>query len=141
MIIVEEWIKETREIRTQHIVETDPCIERGGNSTIHRGVLAEFLDTNLPEKIDLCHYCGNGKCSNPKHLYWGTRKENIEDAKKHGTWASAWDRMVKKYGYEEACKMNSRKMLKNKNGSGNKGKQKSDEHKQNISKSLTKNSK
>lgn len=133
MIIVEEWIKESKENRTTHLKLDEPCIERGGNSTVHRGVLAEYLGTNFPDKIDLCHECGNGKCSNPKHLYWGTRKENIEDAKRHGTWASPWDRLVEKYGYEEACAINSRKNIGNTNGSGNRGKPKSDEHKRKIS--------
>lgn len=125
----------SREERSAHIDMTSPCIERGGNSTNHRGVLAQYLDTDFPSGhfVDLCHYCGNDKCSNPKHLYWGTRKENLDDAKRHGTWKSPWDRMVEKYGYDEACRMNSRKMLGNDNGSGNKGKPKSDEHKKNIS--------
>jgi hypothetical protein len=133
MIKVEEWITESRNVRTVHLDMSEPCLERGGNSTVHRGVLAQYLGTNLPGKVDLCHNCGNDKCSNPKHLYWGTRKENVEDAKRHGTWVSPWDRLVEKYGYEEACRMNSRKMIGNNHGSSNKGKSKSDEHKKNIS--------
>jgi hypothetical protein len=132
MILVEEWINETREVRTKHLDLTQPCVERGGNSTVHRGVLAQYLDTNLPGKVDLCHACHNEKCSNPKHLYWGTRKENIQDAKDNGTWRSGWSCLVEKYGYEEACKMNSHKG--NTNGSGNKGKPKTEEHRKNISK-------
>lgn len=136
MILVEDWIKESRENRTQHLDLTEPCIERGGNSTVHRGVLAQYLDTNLPTKVDLCHACHNDKCSNPKHLYWGTRKENVQDAKDNGTWKSPWDNLVEKYGYEKACEMNSHKMKSNTNGSGNKGKKKSEEHKKNIAKKL-----
>ena len=117
MILVEEWITESREARSAHLDMSEPCIERGGNSTVHRGVLAEHLGTNLPEKVDLCHNCGNGKCSNPKHLYWGTRKENVQDAKNNGNWKSPWEAMVAKYGYDEACRMNSRKMVGNKNAS------------------------
>lgn len=132
MILVEIWIDESKEVRTAHLDMSDSCLERGGNSTVHRGVLAEYLGTNFPEKIDLCHNCGNGKCSNPKHLYWGTRKENIEDAKRHGTWASPWDRLVEKYGYKEACKVQSRGD-KAAGGRAGKGKVLSEEHKRNIS--------
>lgn len=34
-----------------------------------------------------CHSCGNGHlgCVNQKHLRWGTRKENMQDAIGHGT--------------------------------------------------------
>lgn len=38
-------------------------------------------------KHEACHRCGNGHlgCVNPKHLYWGTRKDNVQDAIRHGT--------------------------------------------------------
>lgn len=66
--------------RQRHLNLREPCLERGGNSTVHKGVLAEFLNTNIPSgRILLCHACHNGKCSNPRHLYWGTDKENKED--------------------------------------------------------------
>ena len=133
---VEEWINESREVRTSHLDLAEPCIERGGNSTVHRGVLAQYLDTNLPSKVDLCHACHNDKCSNPKHLYWGTRKENIQDAKDNGTWKSPWENLVEKYGYEEACRMNSHKMIGNTHGSNNKGKPLSEDHKKKIALSL-----
>ena len=133
MIVVEKWITESREVRSAHLDMSEPCIERGGNSTVHRGVLAQYLDTNMPEKIDLCHYCGNGKCSNPKHLYWGTRKENIEDAKRHGTWKTGWERMVEKHGFDEARRRRSDIAQGNTYGSGNKDKPKTDEHKKKIS--------
>ena len=130
MIKVNEWISESREVRTTHLKLTSSCIERGGNSTVHRGVLAQYLDTDLPTKVDLCHACHNDKCSNPQHLYWGTRAENIQDAKDNGTWVNQWELKVAKYGYEHACAMNSRPG--NKYGSGNKGKTLSEEHKKNI---------
>jgi HNH endonuclease len=31
------------------------------------------------------HSCGNGRCVNPQHIYWGTQKQNMADAKRHGT--------------------------------------------------------
>lgn len=49
---------------------------------------------------------------------------------------SPWDRMVEKHGYEEACRINSHKMSGNTNGSGNRGKKKSEEHKKKIAESV-----
>ena len=80
--LVESTTKAERQI---HIKLEEACVERGGNSTNHRGVLAEFLDTTIPDKkVLLCHACHNGKCSNPKHLYWGTAAENVEDTISNG---------------------------------------------------------
>ena len=133
MIIVEDWIKNSdRDERTKHLDLTQPCVERGGNSTVHRGVLAQYLNTTIPSgRILLCHACNNGKCSNPNHLYWGTDYENtVIDGREFGTHADPWQRMVEKYGYEEACRMNTR--TGNQFGKGNKEKPKSEEHKKNI---------
>lgn len=133
---VNEFIKESREIRSLHLDLDDPCLERGGNSTNHKGVLAQYLGTTIPSgRILLCHACHNGGCSNPKHLYWGTDKENLEDSKLNGTWKSGWEKKVEKYGYEIACEMN-RRGNKSSGGSGNKGKPKSEDHKRNISEAI-----
>lgn len=52
-----------------------------------------------------------------------------------GTHKSPWERTVAKYGYEEACAIQSRSKLGNTYGVGNKGKPKTEEHKKNIAKS------
>jgi hypothetical protein len=134
MIVLTEYIKRDRSVRRAHLDLSESCLERGGNSTNHKGVLAQFLNTDIPSgRILLCHACHNGKCSNPKHLYWGTDRDNLEDAKENGTHKSPWDNLVEKHGYEKACQINSIKMQNNTNGSGNAGKSKSEEHKKNIS--------
>lgn len=137
MIDINQYITQVLEDRQMYIDLTEECIERGGNSTIHKGVLAIFLGTTIPSgyRILLCHKCNNPKCSNPKHLYFGTPKENVTDSKNNGTWISVWDRMVSKYGYEGACKINS-KGNKAAGGKANKGKPKSEEHKKRISDAL-----
>jgi len=138
MIQLKEYILLSKQERQAYIQLSLPCLERGGNSTNHKGVLAQFMGSDIPSgRILLCHACGNEKCSEPKHLYWGTDRENIvEDGTKFGTWKSPWDRQVEKVGYEEACRMNSRKASGNTNGAGNKGKPKSDEHKRKIAEAV-----
>ena len=132
MLDAKDFIKESREVRRAHLKLDESCIERGGNSTNHKGVLAQYLDTTIPSgRILLCHACNNSKCSNPRHLYWGTDYDNIIiDGKEFGTHASPWERRVEKYGLEKACAMNSK--VGNTFGSGNKGKPKSAEHKAKI---------
>lgn len=131
---INEFIKLSREDRRAHLNLAELCCERGGNSTNHKGVLAQYLDTTIPSgRILLCHACNNSKCSNPKHLYWGTDYDNIIiDGKEFGTHKNPFERRVEKYGLEKASAMNSKVMLGNTNGSGNKGKPKSEEHKAKI---------
>jgi len=133
---VDNYINKSLDIRQQHLNLKSPCNERGGTSTHHKGVLSQYLNTPIYGKpCDLCHACHNAKCSNPEHLYWGTRKENTRDAINNGTFLTPWERLVEKHGYEKACKLQS-KGNPSKGGSANKGKSKSTRHKENISSSL-----
>ena len=136
---INEYIKKPYTERTKHLELETECREIGGNSTSFKGLLSHTLEVTIPSssKILLCHKCHNGKCSNPKHLYYGTPKENIQDQIENGTWKPIWEKMVDKYGYEEACKMNS-KGNKSAGGLANKGKSKSAEHRKKISESLKK---
>jgi hypothetical protein len=136
MQLIEEYIKQTKVERQLHIDLTDQCIERGGPakgglSSYCKGLIAHLLDTTIPSghKIHVCHACNNEKCSNPKHLYWGTAQENRLD---QGKTKSAWERTVEKYGEDEARRLNSERSLGNQGGAGNKGKPKSEEHKRKI---------
>lgn len=136
-MLVETYLTKEQKERQDHLDLNDECKERGGNSTNHRGVLAQYLDTPIYGRpADLCHACHNDKCSNPKHLYWGTRKENVQDARDNGTFKTPWESMVEKYGYEEACKMQARGD-KSAGGKAGKGKPKSAEHRKKISESLS----
>lgn len=68
--------------RQRHLKLEEPCIEIGGYSSVEfRGLLAHHLKTTIPtgKKILCCHGCGNGQCSNPNHLYWGTYSDNLRD--------------------------------------------------------------
>lgn len=47
------------------------------------------------EKHVACHSCDNPICTNPKHLWWGTEKENMQDAARKGR-MSGWSRQPKK---------------------------------------------
>ncbi|NBR61182.1 MAG: hypothetical protein EBT86_05960 [Actinobacteria bacterium] len=60
---------------------SNPLPTRGGNSTYSKALLAEHTGTTIPKgyMILVCHACNNAKCSNPKHLYWGTPSENRMD--------------------------------------------------------------
>ena len=140
MKVLEEYILLSKEDRQSHIDLTKPCLERGGNSTNHRGVLAQYLGTFISGKgVVLAHACNNGNCSNPNHLYWATHYENtVEDGIKFGSHKSIWERTVEKYGKEEALRMKKEIGSQNIAGQGNRGKPKSEEHRRKIAESLRK---
>lgn len=133
-------VTKTKEERQKHLDLKSDCWERGGNSTNHRGVLAQYLGTSIPKGRVICaHACNNAVCSNPHHLYWATDRENIvEDGKKFGTYIGIWEHTVKKYGLRQARQMARENANPSKAGKGNKGKPKSEAHKRKISESLKK---
>jgi hypothetical protein len=78
-----EYMNQTKEERQKHLDLSESCIIRGTTSTHCRGILAHFLNTDMNTmKVDCCHACNNEACSNPKHLYWGSRSENMKDLQK-----------------------------------------------------------
>src|SRR5271167_2751026 len=81
---LKDYMMRSRQERQAHLDLTTPCDERGGSSGEFRGLLAYYVDTTLPvaphgRHSQLCHACHNGKCSNVKHLYWGTAHDNAID--------------------------------------------------------------
>lgn len=58
----------------------------GSNIGVHVLVCRAKHGPKPTPKHEACHSCGNGHdgCVSPNHVYWGTRKQNMADAKAHG---------------------------------------------------------
>jgi hypothetical protein len=138
MTPIEDYIKLPKQERQAHLRLSEPCCERGGKSEHYRGLLAHIFNTTMPQGlgIQLCHACHNAKCGNPNHLYWGTASENRLDDIANGGHLTPYDIVIAKHGLEEAARKRQAASLGNKNGAGNAGGTKSEEHKAKIAESV-----
>ena len=134
---VENFVNETtREERKKLLKLDEPCHLRGLKySTQLIALVAYHYDTTLPEngnKILVCHGCMNSGCSNPNHMYWGTKKDNKLDDYQLGNQKTIYQSMVDKYGEDKAKEMIRENASKG--GKKNKGIQKTESHKENMKK-------
>lgn len=119
---ISEYILRPREHRRTHLDLSTPCDQRGGSSKEFRGLLAHFLNTTMPSgrQAFLCHACNNGSCSNVRHLYWGTPKDNHIDQVENGTFKNLFARNVEKHGIEKIREVGRRNGLLRKGKPGRK---------------------
>lgn len=136
---VEDFILEnTRDCRKKMLNLSEPCHERGLKySTQLIALVAYHYDTTLPEngnKIVVCHGCMNDKCSNPNHMYWGTKSDNKLDDYELGKQIkkSPYQILVDKWGVDKAREIHLENSSKG--GKNNIGKPKSETHKLKLKK-------
>lgn len=79
--------------------ETDDCIiwpyalsngyaEFARDGRVVKGHIEACTRRNGPRPEGMthtCHSCGVSSCINPRHLRWGTAKDNAADMRRHGT--------------------------------------------------------
>jgi len=54
------------------------------SNTAHRFSLTIAVGPPPQPNMDCCHTCDFRPCVNPNHLYWGTRQQNVDDARSRG---------------------------------------------------------
>jgi hypothetical protein len=100
-----------REERRKHLDLSKPCVKIGADSRCCRALLGMYLSTTcegLGMKTGyLCHACGNEKCNNPEHLYWGSSSDNSIDKFEHNPdlGREMFNRKIEKYGKDYVKKL------------------------------------
>jgi hypothetical protein len=59
---------------------------------IHR-ISYQIFKGEIPVGKYVCHHCDNRKCCNPDHLWIGSAKENMQDAKRKGRLKNQYGRV------------------------------------------------
>lgn len=84
---------------------------RGKMESVHRIAWAHACGRELseiPKGLFVLHKCGVSLCSNPEHLYLGTRLQNAADRRKHGGYQSGWQGSDPKRVFDSPFKRTTR---------------------------------
>jgi hypothetical protein len=73
---------------------------KNGNVAIHRAVLLTFVGPAPKDKREGCHNDGNTANNRLSNLRWGSRQENEDDKREHGTLIRGMDHYCAKYSDE-----------------------------------------
>lgn len=57
---------------------------RGGGSALAHRVSWELHRGRIIKGMSVCHVCDNARCVRPSHLFMGTQRDNILDARRKG---------------------------------------------------------
>jgi len=76
-----------------------PCVRFRGRTYMASHLALLSVGVRVPKGYDACHTCDTPLCVNPAHLFVGTRKDNMQDAKAKGRLVGYGKRTVCKQGH------------------------------------------
>ena len=80
----------------------------GKSSKASRVALMIATGSPAPEGKLACHRCDNPPCVNPKHLYWGSRQDNSDDAVSRGRIPLGQDRVQARLTEDQVVEIRNR---------------------------------